>query len=107
VSGQSFTAYLDKEIFRPLGMMDTEVMPTTEVAKGYKLAFFASRPFNTKPSLSQIPSGFLVTNIGDMEKWLSFHLNSTSQLKVKPVTLTEDNRFHYFGGWMFAEDKKS
>ncbi|WP_156877786.1 serine hydrolase [Shimazuella kribbensis] len=57
--------------------------------------------------MSQIPSGFLVTNIGDMAKWLSFHLNLTSQLKVKPVTSIGDNRFHYFGGWMFSKDIKS
>lgn len=42
-----------------------------------------------------------------MAKWLSFHLNPTSQLKVKPVTFTVDNPFHYFGGWMFSKDIKS
>ncbi|WP_028608625.1 serine hydrolase domain-containing protein [Paenibacillus harenae] len=102
VSGQSYSNYMNEHIFKPLGLSKTSVREERlpqNLATGYKVSFFGARPYSVPFSLSQAPSGSIITNGEDMTKWLRFNLGIDSVDGYKAVHPTDTTPFDYYGGW--------
>jgi len=78
VSGEPFNDYVERHIFRPLGMThSTFVQPLpaalrADMSKGYQLASGPATPFE---AISMAPAGGLSTSGGDIARFMIAHLN--------------------------------
>jgi CubicO group peptidase (beta-lactamase class C family) len=81
VSGEPFTDYVERHIFRPLGMTHaTFVQPLpaglrADMAKGYQLASGPATPFEM---INMTPAGGLSASGGDIARFMIAHLNNGS-----------------------------
>ncbi|MGC0142375.1 serine hydrolase domain-containing protein [Pseudactinotalea sp. Z1732] len=82
-SGEDFDSYLEREIFTPLGMVDTvsltraedAVSATPSLAHGHVVLFGAAVP-RAEPDGYVAGSGGIVTTAADLARWLPVHGNA-------------------------------
>ena len=72
VSGQPYSAFLQENIFLPLGMKDTVTNPVDApaLAQGYSRFFGFPLPQSQEYLPGGVPSGYLITTADDMAKFL-------------------------------------
>ncbi|UCH95538.1 MAG: serine hydrolase [Candidatus Aminicenantes bacterium] len=78
-SGMSYDKYMEKNIFRPLLLEDTRIgvdqmHPPENMAVGYKIGFFAARPYEAPPYRGNHPAGYVVSNGKDITRWLKLQM---------------------------------
>ena len=69
VSGLTYSDYMLKNVFVPLGMRNTTVRIPQDgqhIAKGYKIGFFSARRYNSPVFSGNSPAGYIVSNAEDM-----------------------------------------
>ncbi len=112
VSGSSFEAFLQAEVFEPLGMDDTRsVTPRDDdpaLGRGHVTAYGLALPVPEMDSMS-IGSGGVITTADDMARWLAMqtdHGRSQDGLALLPADLLEESHTPQPGadkaglGWM-------
>lgn len=119
VSGQSYPAFIRKYILQPLGLTQTFLSRKeagTDLAKGYKLDFLQWKKYDAPFYSGNLPAGYIISNINDMEKWLRYQLNEepdTTYAKLIEDSHTPDRSVlpdgkgrSYAGGWMVYQDRE-
>ncbi len=108
ISGTSFEAYLKKEIFSPLGMVDTYAGPAGKNrAAGYGEIFGLPYRRNQKFRAGAIPSGYISSSAADISKYLIEELragnNESTVFNHETIKLTwtppGDKKEGYAMGW--------
>jgi len=97
VSGESWEAYVQKEILRPLGMHRTlvsvrDLVSTGNYAHPHKTLATSSRPIPWMNWDNMAPAGSLISSPEDMAKWVAALLRNASQPEgplVKQKTLLD------------------
>jgi CubicO group peptidase (beta-lactamase class C family) len=75
VSGKSFEAYMEKNIFVPLGMKNSS-FDAEVVRQNKNRAIGHSKPYEKIPvAIPMIPAGSVYSSAEDMAKFIQFHLN--------------------------------
>ena len=80
-SRMTYEEYMVENIFKPLGLSSTVVgvdkdNPPKDMAVGYKIGFFAARPFDAPVYRGNYPAGYVVSNGNDVAKWLKFQMGA-------------------------------
>jgi hypothetical protein len=79
VSGQSFGAYMQQQVFAPLEMRNSftseQEAKQQGLAQGYRWIFGLHVPFQYRYDPPQMPSGFLISSAEDMAHFLIAQLN--------------------------------
>lgn len=81
VTGMPYEAYVQQEIFTPLGLSSTTVgtpMASDQMATGYKISFFKPRPYTPPPFRGNHAAGYAISNAEDMTAWLRYQLDLNS-----------------------------
>jgi CubicO group peptidase (beta-lactamase class C family) len=115
VSGQSYGAYLQDNIFVPLGMTGTTADPQTAagLAQGYSRFFGFPLPQPQRFIPGRLPSGYLISTAGDMARFLLAQINNRQadgremldpRLLVVMRTPPAGLHSEYGMGWMVVEN---
>lgn len=117
VTKVSYEEFMEKEIFMPLGLLNTSVGKLNEdplMAKGYKISFFKPRLYEAPTYRGNNPAGYIISNAEDMERWLKIQLGliNTPLNKLIEKTHTPDrsatpnssNLSSYALGWFVYQD---
>ncbi len=117
VSGQSFGDYMHENIFAPLEMQRSFTSETEAqavgMAQGYQFLFGISVPTHYAYNTSQVPSGYMISSVEDMSRFLISQLNqgqygdsrllSAGSVASMQVPGTERSRDGGYGfGWVIA-----
>jgi CubicO group peptidase (beta-lactamase class C family) len=117
ISGESYSDYMNKNVFKPLGMLNTTTDPAEarELAQGYARAFGFALP-RSQASIripGAVSSGGIITTAEDMARYLLAQLhnrqvNGTQMLDPKSLaamrTLPAGVDTEYGMGWIVAEN---
>lgn len=116
-SGMNFEEYMDKNIFKPLGLKDTSIGKISNdplMAKGYKIGFFKPRLYDAPTFKGNDAAGYIVTDALDMERWLKIQLGlvdtELSELVLKThlpdrtVMPNKGDMASYSEGWFVYQD---
>ena len=81
VSGQSYDEFMTQHVLHPLGLYSTftdmqRAHETGRVIGGYRLRFLQPVSWNPPVNPTNIPTGFIYTNIVDMARWAGIHLGT-------------------------------
>ncbi|MCM3598084.1 cyclic peptide export ABC transporter [Metabacillus idriensis] len=79
VTGQLFEDYMEKNIFKPLGLNNTTLYPSEvekTLAVGYKNGFFQAREYQAPVFRGNLPAGYIIMDGNDLAKWLKYQLGS-------------------------------
>lgn len=121
VSGDSYSEYMDKNIFSPLSMSHTAATLAQSkengLIKGYRNYFGIPIPgepdYPDKYSWSTVPAGYLSSSVLDMAKYLQMYLNGgkgiISQASLNTMfydnVYVDDNTPYYYGmGWTLTKE---
>ncbi len=121
VSGISYSEYMNKNIFSPLGMSHTAatLVQSKEngLITGYRNYFglpIAGEPdYPDKYSWSTVPAGYLSSSVSDMAKYLQMYLNggmgivnqnSLNAMLYDNVYVDGDTPYYYGMGWILTEE---
>lgn len=123
VSGLSYSQYIQKYIFDKLGMKyssaSLDSINVDFMAQGHRLwfghAFKSNFPFNHV----MLPAGYIVSNIGDMSRYLIAQLNNgqyenrqifapsiIEKIQMPSATVIKD-KLHYGFGWFINTETES
>ncbi|WP_054741271.1 serine hydrolase domain-containing protein [Cellulosilyticum ruminicola] len=116
----SFKSFLQEKVLKPLGMINTYLLEEDiigcEVSKGYKIEGLRAREYKAPFYRSNVPAGYYMMNGIDLEKWLKYQLNITSEhllskvIKVSHDTeqaaLVKDNTY-YGNGWYIDKQNEA
>lgn len=121
VSKISYSEYMDKNIFSPLGMSHTAatLVQSKEngLITGYRNYFglpIAGAPdYPDKDSWSTVPAGYLSSSASDMAKYLQMYLNggmgiinqnSLNAMLYDNIYVDGDSPYYYGMGWTLTEE---
>lgn len=77
VTSMHFEDYMEKNVFRPLGLTRTRVgIPKGDpsMATGYKMGIFSVRPYDAPVYRGNYPAGYVVSDGKDIGRWLQVQL---------------------------------
>ncbi|WP_223840615.1 serine hydrolase domain-containing protein [Bacillus cereus] len=110
ISGETYANYMEKEIFKPLGLSHTSIniKKTEENTQGYKRGFFTNFKYNAPVYAGNVPAGYISSNIIDMSKWLQIQLNNNIELsninnlilESHDINNSIDGTLNYSSGWI-------
>lgn len=95
VSGKTYEAFLEEEIFQPLGMTRTDANYTVEhagrIAKSYKMTGLIWKRVRTVEQFIErdLPAGSMVSNVEDISKFLQMIFNEGKNQAGNPL-LSQD-----------------
>lgn len=121
VSGESYSDYVNENIFAPLSMSHTaatlEKSKENSLIDGYRNYFgipIAGKPdYPNAGSWSTVPAGYISSSISDMGKYLQMYLNggmgiisqsSLGTIFYDNVPQDESGQFFYGMGWMLSKE---
>lgn len=87
VTRKSYEEYIEGELLPSIGLkntfVDPEKIPDSMLATGYKTVFFSPSKYVAPTYKSNVPAGYLYSNINEFEKWIKFHLHNESNIFLK------------------------
>ncbi len=119
VTKKSFENFMDIEIFKPLGLLNTttnkEEALKKEMSKGHKIKFGKAKIYEAPEYRGNVPAGYIITNGQDIQKWLKIQIGriKIDSLLEKAIQNTHiPNRTvmpqydgsSYAGGWNVYQD---
>ncbi|MFN8348889.1 MAG: serine hydrolase domain-containing protein [Spirosomataceae bacterium] len=117
VSGQSFTDFITKHIFKPLKMTDTRIYETDVFIPHRAMGFARTKDGKLIDSDQSITSatkgdGCVYTSLNDYQKWYealrtSRLLNLEKELEKVHISLPENASGNYGLGWFYARNESS
>ncbi len=114
ITGLSYEEYMYKNILGPLGLEHTylfqdDAKETGLLAKGYKMKFFQSHPYEAPVYRGNAPAGYVISNAKDMERWIRFQMGNIrvgsilntamEKTHVGDYTVPSQDNQLYAGGW--------
>ena len=120
ISGQSYEAYMKKNVLEPAGMNDTYLFRkdtvNKDMAKGYSIVFQKPREYNAPMFRGNTPAGYFMINGNDMGKWLEVQLGTNELSKVDTDLIdkshtsdtsivTDKNGSKYATGWFINQSR--
>ncbi|MBM7644174.1 CubicO group peptidase (beta-lactamase class C family) [Scopulibacillus daqui] len=108
VTGKKYEDVMRQAVFHPLGLNHTSVRTTPNpdhMTKGYKVSFLAPREYFKPADKSIGPAANIILDSRDMERWMAINLGLVKIPGLQLISLSDDNKFHYFAGWMFDPDE--
>jgi cyclic peptide transporter len=121
-TGMSYEDYIAKEILAPLQMNGTRagivrLDPASDkgkMARGHKIGFFTARPYEPPVFRGNTPAGYILSNGGDMARWLKAQLGleesaltpmiKQSHLRDRTVPPNPATLLSYAMGWRVSLD---
>lgn len=121
VSGESYSDYVERHIFSPLGMSRTSAALENSKADGLTDGYrnYFGIPVSGEPdypdsgSWSTVPAGYISSSISDMGKYLQMYLNggagiisadSIDSMFYDNVPQDESGVYYYGMGWMLSKE---
>lgn len=114
VTKQSYEAYMEQHVLKPLGMADSFVgiqpdLPS-EMATGYRLGFLKPREHHPPIYRGNNPAGYIISNGHDIAKWMNAQLGYGLNDQVSKEVVEEshvpdqsvkpmDEHNYYASGW--------
>ena len=79
----SYEEFMLSSVLKPLGLHNTKMFRSDAIqsgtlAQGHRANMFRSTPFTKTIARSHTPTGFILSNLIDVTKWLSLHLNPSN-----------------------------
>lgn len=109
VTGKSYANYMEENVFNPMGMINTTADKSVIEDKkiyGYTNMFGFKKRLKEKVPLYDIPGGYIVSNLQDMQKYVSFLIEPDetilSKESINEMRMTIENS-HYAMGWGITE----
>ena len=81
VTGQSFKDYMEKKLFKDLGLVNTTLgRPRNKdlMAQGYKIGFFNARSYTPPIFEGNFGAGYVISNAEDIARWLKLQLGKVN-----------------------------
>jgi CubicO group peptidase (beta-lactamase class C family) len=109
VTGKTYASYMQEHIFTPLGMEHTTANPAAirqMQLSGYTSIFGISKRMKHRLPRYDIPSGYIVSNLQDMTRYLSFLINPEQDIiSSAAITKLRSTSEHsdYGMGWHVSE----
>lgn len=113
VSGQSYAAYIDAHVFRPLGMTHSRAVEAGPLARGHKQFFGVNYVSDLPYPQSFVPVGFIVSTARDLATYLAAQLPGSADARKLgisdagialwhkgTVAMDPDGKAHYAMGWV-------
>jgi CubicO group peptidase (beta-lactamase class C family) len=96
-SGEEYPAYIQQEILTLLGMADTSFDPVPESRARRRATGYAERTFSDELDLApEMPGiwaeGGLWSTVGDLARWVAFHLGAHADPPVDSPLLSAESR---------------
>ena len=122
VSGQSYEAFMEEQIFGPLGLASTfadrdAAYSTNRFAQGCRSDFvFFQRPFDSPEARGSKPTGHLISSAQDMARWMGIHLGMVvdipeiferiiARAHEPGQSVAEGDGTFYAAGWEVSADR--
>jgi putative ATP-binding cassette transporter len=119
VSGQSYPAFIKQNILQPMALQQTFLSRQEAgagLAKGYKLDFLRLKQYDAPFYTGNLPAGYIISNINDIEKWIWYQLgNGQDSISKKLIqdshipdrsVLPDPEGGSYAGGWVVYQNQK-
>lgn len=119
VSGQSYPSFIRQYILKPLGLNQTFLSREEAgkgLAKGYKLNFLQWKEYDAPFYSGNLPAGYIISNINDMEKWLRYQLSGVQDTSYRELiqaahipdrnVLPDGKGRSYANGWMVYQNRE-
>ena len=106
-NGMKYSEFLDKNIFKPLNMVNTKAEYSESIIESYYFLFNSkTKNTNLKSEMTgknsfQIPAGYISSSIEDMGNYLRFFLDEKNAEYIKNMTVcsvnTSEKNNQYYG----------
>ena len=123
VTGQSYEAFMEEQLFRPLGLADTyanrdHAEATGRLAQGHVTTFiFATIERDSPEARGSVPTGYIITSARDMARWMGIQLGIVEDIPeiFKTIiprshelgrSVAEADGTFYAAGWVVSEDHR-
>jgi putative ATP-binding cassette transporter len=119
VSKQPYAVFIRQNILLPLGLQETCLSREAageELATGYKFGFLQLQEYAAPMFGGNVPAGYIISNINDMEKWLRCQMNGVQDSCYQGLIEAshEPNRnilpngegASYAAGWQVFQNKE-
>jgi uncharacterized membrane protein len=122
VSGQSFEAFMEEQIFRLLGLTHTyanrnRAEAAGRLSPGYRNDFiFNTVRFDSPEAGGSIPAGYIISSAQDMARWMGIQMGNVQDIPAvfhtiisksheqgQSVAAPDDS--YYAAGWFISEDQ--
>lgn len=83
ITGKTYASYMKENVFEPLGMVNTTADVSVIKEKkihGYTNMFGVSKKLNQNIPRYDVPSGYILSNLKDMNKYLSFFIEPDEEI---------------------------
>ena len=119
VSGETYESFIVDNILNPLGLYSTKMFRGDAknagvLASGHRPSFFSARYNYVAIARSHTPTGYMLSNILDMARWLEFNLNPSiapypfstliSDGHVPNMGINMPDEYYYGLGWFINDD---
>lgn len=107
VTGRSYRDYMENEIFAPLGLNDTRVVPDhgkDNIIKGSRLGYRKAFTYEIPVAEGRIPAGYFYSNAKDMARWMQIWMGIADiPEEYKDIVSKVKDRLKesgdYYSGW--------
>ncbi len=121
VSGQSYEAFIEEQILKPLGLQRTfmfaeEAQTAGQLAQGYRTSFFVTSPYQAPRYEGNKPAGYIISSALDMARWMKIQMGLVENIPEplrKAVekshkadrSVQDQGGLYYAGGWQVNADR--
>ncbi len=111
-AGKTYKEYMETEILKPLGLVNTYVQLAAEDARvipGSRLGYRRCFTYTISVAPGQIPAGYFYSNAADMARWICIWMGMADipeEYKELVCSVKErlKNTGDYYSGWEFFEN---
>ncbi|HEY9258480.1 serine hydrolase, partial [Chitinophaga sp.] len=120
VSGQPYAAFITQHVLAPLGLHQTFLSREeagANLATGYKLSFLQQQAYHAPFYSGNLPAGYIISNINDMEKWLRCQLGEVPDSSYSALiaaahvpdrsVLPDAQGASYAAGWLVYQNREN
>lgn len=107
ITQQPFESYLQQNVIEKLHLSNTSIgypRDSTLKATGYKISFFKPRKFNAPVFKGNNAAGYIISDAGDISRWLQFQmgLTDTAYYDLAAFTHKRDETVPLHGMYSYA-----
>lgn len=119
ISGQSYAGFIRQYVLQPAGLRQTFLSRNDAghaLAKGYKFGFLQWKAYEAPFYSGNLPAGYVISNINDMEKWLRYQMgeapdsNYNQLIRASHIpdrsVLPDTKGASYAAGWLVYQNQE-
>ncbi len=95
VTGKAYENYIEESVLKPMGLNNTYLFKNEAInehmASGYKTGFLKPQLYEAPIYRGNKPAGYIISNGGDMAKWLKVQLGTLSDSKFDKTIVDESH----------------